>query len=113
MRYLKTYENLNKDIEVGDIVKYTKYNNHDGNNWSGYDKVIYIGEIEKINDGNSKYRFIVKYEFQYYKNVENYASDSGGTILFINKSELNRMKKLNDDEFNKIVIKYQTNKFNI
>jgi len=43
MRYLKTYENLNKDIEVGDIVKYTKYNNHDGNNWSGYDKVIYIG----------------------------------------------------------------------
>lgn len=112
MKYLKTFEKLNKDIEIGDIVKYTKYNRYDGNNWSGYDRVVYIGEIKHIYD--TKYRFIVKYEFHYYKNVENFASDkSADTILFINKSELNRMKKLNNEEFNKIEIKYQANKYNL
>ena len=112
MKYLKTFENLNKNIKVGDIVKYTKYNRYDGNNWSGYDKVVYIGKT--IYENDRKYRFIVKYEFHYYKNVENFASDkSAGTILAINKSELNRMKKLNNEEFNKIEIKYQANKYNL
>lgn len=113
MKYIKVFEKLNKDINIGDIVKYTWYNRYDGNNWDGYDKVVYIGEITQIYD-DKRYRFVVKYEFHYYKNVENYASDYGaGTIKQLNKSDINRMKKLSENEFNEIIIKYDSNKYNL